>query len=685
MQVLGSILRFLFAWIDGIVAKVITLVYNLLMDLANLTLYSENIVKVIGQRIGILLGIFMLFRLSVSLINYMISPERFSDNKQGGGALIKNIIISLVLLATVNTIFETAYSVQQKIVSSQIIEKIFFGETSQTKMDIGYFLYTGFFTPNLEVIPNCNEMWDPTFDLANSQCNQDLGGIVETNALNSIHDARNNLDMSQIFSNYDVVMANEGGAFKGKLLFNYTPIISTAAGIVTLLIMISFSMELAKRAIKLLFLQIVAPVPIIFNMDTGKGKDVFQKWYKQCFNTYISVFIRLLAIDFAVFIIVLLKGEFSNVFQDKLGVNIFIIIGCLLFAKEVPKLIEDMLGIKLDGMSLRPLKKFQDNALFGKQITSLGAAGLAGGAAMGANMVSRFRQGMNEKGFAKVWDMSLGTLASGVAGGLSATTRGTIGAFKGQKFSQTYQGAYRGALTARNNRNDRIESEITSLDIMGEKANQMLGMPTTAQRQDSSVKIYDEFVSSGEAAVSISENEIQKYANKIRLDNTTAISQVDDSAANPYAAALRAAGINSSTFSTLGELREAMSDSTRYDATVRAALNSEYERIKGQAESAYRDYATNGSVGLHRSREFSFIDAADINGQTAMAHITNVNDIFSKNKNDDVFVKNGITNVNGSNVKDVTKKVKYESTSIKNSGAYRRAHKIQQQAAKEKK
>ena len=91
MQVLGSILRFLFAWIDGIVAKVITLVYNLLMDLANLTLYSENIVKVIGQRIGILLGIFMLFRLSVSLINYMISPERFSDNKQGGGALIKNL------------------------------------------------------------------------------------------------------------------------------------------------------------------------------------------------------------------------------------------------------------------------------------------------------------------------------------------------------------------------------------------------------------------------------------------------------------------------------------------------------------------------------------------------------------------------------------------------------------------
>lgn len=502
MQILGSILRFLFAWIDGIIAKVITIVYNLLMDLANLTLYSENIVKVIGQRIGILLGIFMLFRLSVSLINYMISPERFSDNKQGGGALIKNIIISLVLLATVNTIFETAYSVQQKVVSSQITEKIFFGETSQTKMDIGYFLYTGFFVPNTDVIPNCNEMWDPTYDLANSQCNLDLGEKVETNALDSIHEARNNLDMSQIFSNYDVVMANEGGAFKGKLLFNYIPIISTAAGVVTLLIMISFSMELAKRAIKLLFLQIVAPVPIIFNMDTGKGKDVFQKWYKQCFNTYISVFIRLLAIDFAVFIIVLLKGEFSNIFQDKLGINIFIIIGCLLFAKEVPKLIEDMLGIKLDGMSLRPLKKFQDNALFGKQITSLGAAGLAGSAAMGANFLKRTPEILKNSwntfegiggivfpknsGRSRLENMklafgagsSLYGLGSIAAGGISAASRGAIGALKGEKFGQVYNNAYKGAIDARNSRQDRIDDNVGWGEMMDSKITHKLGGST---------------------------------------------------------------------------------------------------------------------------------------------------------------------------------------------------------------
>lgn len=386
MKVLGSVLRFLFAWIDSIAAKMITAVYNLLMELADLTLYSENIVKIVGQRIGLILGIFMLFRIAISLINYMISPDRFSDSKQGGGQLIKNIIVSLVLLATVNIIFETAYSVQKKIVSSGIIEKIFFGENSETKMDIGYYLYTGFFTPNTKVLPDCENMWEPTANLANTACDDELFELLETNARDSIHKARNNLDMSQIFSNYDVVMSNKGGAFKGDFLFEYTPIISTAVGVIALLIMISFSMDLAKRAIKLLFLQIIAPVPIIFNMDTGKGKDVFQKWYKECFNTYISVFIRLLSIDFAVFMIVLVKGNFADIFQGKLLLNTFIIIGCLMFAKEVPKLIEDMLGIKMDGMSLRPLKKFQEQALFGKNITGL-AAGTVGGVIGGASGV----------------------------------------------------------------------------------------------------------------------------------------------------------------------------------------------------------------------------------------------------------------------------------------------------------
>ena len=673
-QILSFILRFLFAWIDAIIAKLITQVYNLLMDLANIMLSGDNIIKGIGQRIGLILGIFMLFRLAITLINYLISPDKLKDASKGGAKLITNIIISIVLLATVNVIFTEAFKIQRTILNSRIIENVFFGTSGSKNVDIGYYIYSSLFTPNEDAIgPGCEDLWDLSFQLQNSGCDVVLHNNLELSARNSIAKTKNSLDFSSVFFDYSLVTAHSGSITSGEFIFEYTPILSTAVGVIALLILISFSIDLAIRAIKLLFLQIIAPIPIISNMDPGKGKETFQKWYKECFKTYITVFIRLIVINFAVFMISLIRGEYKQIFTNNLLLNIFLIIGCLMFAKQVPKLIEDMFGIKMDGMVLHPLKRFQEQALFGKQITSLGAAGLAGGASFGTNLIAA-----DGNVFEK--------LGSAGAGLVSATARGTVGAIRGQKFGQTFTGAYQGANRARNNRDSRYKLDVSAPSVWMNSLQRKMGIDTTAETQDANVKMYDEFVSSGEAAVSISESEIQKYANKIRLDNATAITQFDSAGFDAATQAeLRTAGINANTFATLGELREAMSDSNRYNAKVRAALNSEYERIKGQAESTYRNLATNGSAGLHRSMEFSFIANDDINGENARIHITNVNDIFEKNRKNDVFVKNGITAVNGSNIKDTTKKVKYASTSIKNSGEYRKAHKIQEQANREKK
>lgn len=674
-QILSLILRFLFAWIDAILAKLITKVYEILMDLANLMLSGDNIVKGIGQRLGLILGIFMLFRLAITLINYLISPDKLKDASKGGAKLITNIIFSLVLLGTVNVIFKEAYKVQKTLINSKIIENVFFGKSDQQNVDIGYYLYSSLFTPNEDAIGSdaCSQLWDLTYRFSGSGCDIVLHNNLDISAVNAIADAKNTLSFSKVFSDYSLVTAHTGSITSGEFYFDYTPILSNAVGVIALLILISFCMDLALRAIKLLFLQIIAPIPIISNMDPGKGKDTFQKWYKECFKTYITVFIRLITINFAVFMLSLIKGNYKDIFNNNLLLNIFLIIGCLLFAKQVPKLIEDMFGIKLDGMVLHPMKRFQEQALFGKNITSLGAAGLAGAASFGTNLLA------TDGNIVK-------RLGSAVGGMTSATARGTVGAIRGQKFGQTFSGAYQGANKTRNNRDSRQKLDVSAPSVWLNSLQRKMGIDTTAETQDANVKIYDEFVSSGEAAVSISESEVQKYANKIRLDNTTSISQFNSAGFNAnIQAELTAAGINANTFTTLGELREAMSDSNRYNAKVRAALNSEYERIKGQAESSYRNLATNGSTGLNRSTEFGFIAADDINGENARIHINNVNDIFEKNKKNDVFVKNGITTVNGSNIKDTTKKVKFASTSIKNSGEYRKAHKIQEQANREKK
>lgn len=438
-KLLTGILRFLCGWVDCIVAKLITMIYKLLINLADLVLYSEDLIKALGKRIGLILGIFMLFKLAISLINYMISPDKISDGKQGGGKLIINIGVSLALLVSINFIFKEAYRIQGIVVESKIIEKIFFGSNGiyvstndntatdpndpnkqKYKMDIGYYLYSNFLTPNVQIFGHaCDYLWDvgstldevyepsPTEqqnesnnnssdsstesnipDTRGKSCNDLLSEVYGKdyeNALTSILNARNAMDMSYVLNDWDILITTPQ---ERVYAFEYTPLISNVSGILVLLVLISFSMDLATRAIKLLFLQIIAPIPIISNMDLGKGQEIFKKWGKQCINTYLSVFIRLIAIDFAVFMIVLLRGNYKNVFLNNMWLNVFLIIGALMFAKQVPSLLEEFFGIKLNGLTFHPIKKFQEQAVFGKQITNTATAVGKGGIGTVGGMIS---------------------------------------------------------------------------------------------------------------------------------------------------------------------------------------------------------------------------------------------------------------------------------------------------------
>lgn len=666
--------RLICGLIDFVAYKVLSSLYNLFTEISQLSLYSEDIMQTLNQRIFLILGIFMLFRVAISLINYLISPDKINDSAKGGKKLITNIIVSLVLLSTVNIIFKEAYIVQQKLIETRIIEKIFFGAkgNNNNNISMGYILYYAFIEPNDKVVKGCETLFDE-FAPMTDECSISLRNAnLSTSLTKGINTITQNHDFSNVLHTYDLLNYKSNGEY----FFKYTPIISTAAAVIVILMMLSFTIDLAIRIVKLLFLQIISPIPIVSNMDPGKGAEIFKNWYKQCINTYISVFLRITAVNFAIFMIILIKTNFANIFTGKSTfLTILLIIGCLMFAKQVPKLIEEIFGIKSDGMLLNPLKKFNENA-------GLASVALAGGAALGANALLRTKEtfgnlggtvsalahgnfGAAGRNFGKTIGSAFYGVGSTVAGGISGSARGLLNAGKGQTFSQSYLGAYRDSIKARNNRDSRHSLGILAPSVWVNKGQRHLGMDTTAESQDADVKVYDEFTSSADEAVSISESEVQKYANKIELGRGRV-------------------GASAHGFTTLGELREAINDTTHYTAQERAAFNMEYEDLKGQAESAYRDYATEGSLGLHRSTEFSFINADDVNGETAKTHITNVNEIFEKNKGKSVFVKNKITEVKGSNIKDVNKKVKLESKRIKNSDKFRKAHKIQEQTNREK-
>ena len=173
-----------------------------------------------------------------------------------------------------------------------------------------------------------------------------------------------------------------------EFIMSYTPLISTIAGVVIALILITFCFDIAVRSIKLGFLQMIAPIPIISRVDPKSGKDgMFSKWLKECTKTYLDLFIRLLAIYFAVFVITNISLKSTNVITGSTQnidgwVKVFIILGALLFAKALPQLIQDLTGFKMDGkFTINPMNKLRQVPIAGAAVTT--ATAMAGGAITG--------------------------------------------------------------------------------------------------------------------------------------------------------------------------------------------------------------------------------------------------------------------------------------------------------------
>ena len=61
IKFLFDAIRILFFFIDSIIFPFISTTYNLLMDIANTTIFTEEIIDLFASKVYALLGIFMLF------------------------------------------------------------------------------------------------------------------------------------------------------------------------------------------------------------------------------------------------------------------------------------------------------------------------------------------------------------------------------------------------------------------------------------------------------------------------------------------------------------------------------------------------------------------------------------------------------------------------------------------------
>jgi len=314
----------------------------------------------------------------------------------------------------------------------------------------------------------------PFFQLSEEKNISDFEDIKEEYCKASVKGDK--ASVKNLLANNKVYSAPHGWSAEKFYVVDYTIFLSTIVGVILALVFLSFCFDVATRTIKLQFLELLAPIPIISYIDPDKSKNgMFSKWLKEVFTTWLSLFMRLLAFHIAIYLISVLKDV--QLEGESLWINLLIIIGVLMFAKELPKLLENIMGIKMSGsFNLNPLKKIGDNALGGKLLTGAAVAGAglaASGLAQSASNMYAFgrdkwnlhkaimneEDGKKREKLQRQYDsMHAGRFLATASGGLVGGARhGAVSGYKtGQKGSANVFGNLRSDLktgnTTRNNR-----------------------------------------------------------------------------------------------------------------------------------------------------------------------------------------------------------------------------------------
>lgn len=501
-----GIIRGLFAAIDKVVIWLIESLYDLIFQISSVQVFDNASLAAFANRITVILSIFMIFKLSLSFLNYIVNPDAMTDKSKGFSKLIQNIAVALVLLVSYQFLFDKAMELQQKIVDNNTIPKLIIGSVGKNVKNsstISFPLFSAFVVPNNDILyststdPNLTGCRSYSRYIEGSKpsatCNLTKAGYTDDVATNDSTvgtDANSQMDYIVEHQDTNALLDFLLRIKKGDIFaFDYKFIISTICGAFAALVLLSFCMDVAVRIIKLYFLRLIAPIPIISYIDPIKGEGIFKKWLSNVGKTYADLFIRLIAIFFAIFIIQQVSVNMGNL-KDFNGnsienplVILFIIIGALMFAKQFPKLIQDITGISLDGkMQLNPFKKISEQAAGIKGISAV-AAGTAGGLlTAGGNLAHRIanrKDDLKNKGKLRT---AGGFFTSTLAGAASGFVHSSRQAYSSGKMFQGVKKGIEEANTHRTEREIGRENGATAFGILKAKAQDAIGLPTDYQK-----------------------------------------------------------------------------------------------------------------------------------------------------------------------------------------------------------
>ena len=373
-------IRTVFSMLDRPAYWLLEMVYQLFFNVASADIFANGMVMKFYGRIQMILSVFMMFQLALIILKGIMNPDSFYDKKAGVGSFVTRVVVALVLLvlmvpiktggqnefddqiASNGLLFGTLYSLQHRILANNTIGKLVMGssatdymsdssDTEDLKKASRIFTSTvlrGFYRINLlpeddrprhedgkdDAVFNdnrvCQDIDDKVLD-SYTKLDADPGDII--GLINETCEP--NLSL-----NVPILSSTSGSK---KYAFTFMPIISTIVGFMFAFILLSFTIDIAVRAVKLAVLRLIAPIPIISYMNPkGSTDTAFNSWVKTLTSTYLDLFIRLAAVYFVIAIIqeMIAHGIYINHGNGLIGILslILIWIGLFVFAKQAPKL-----------------------------------------------------------------------------------------------------------------------------------------------------------------------------------------------------------------------------------------------------------------------------------------------------------------------------------------------------------
>lgn len=422
-RTLGSIFIGMF---DTVAYTLVSMSYRIFLAVSELDLFGGGtagaaLYEMFTKKMYLVLSVVMLFIFAYELILLLINPDGDGTKKTTG--LLKDFVISIALVVVLPVVFKYMTVFQLHVIKNNTIGALVLGtaptssNTDETAYgdSIGMVVLMAFYHPQGAGYDSFFETTGEFKGIDQAVADCEAGGEAS-------HDTCQL--WAEALDKWNTKMQDSGLAFAGrnditnnKDLVNtlgdsdgseYMWILCTGCGILVAWFFISYAIDLGTRAVKLGVLEIISPIPVMFNA-IPKMKKSFETWKGELIKTYVELFVRLAIIFFIVKLCTLVPEFVEIIFKDSMtGVKgdflvkaitmVVLILGLLKFAKEAPELFKSLFdngGGLFKGLNFKPGVKGRiesnEYAMKGMSAVTGAALGTVG------NFAQRYRQAQFDK------------------------------------------------------------------------------------------------------------------------------------------------------------------------------------------------------------------------------------------------------------------------------------------------